>query len=282
MRIGVHVLPKFPKDTTDRNRTSPFAFTGNKFEFRMLGASASISDANVALNTAVAEELRQFADILEASDDFEDALHNLILDVIKNHKRIIFNGNGYDESWIKEAAERGLLNLTSTTDAVPYYVSEKNIRLFTSNKVFSEAEIHARYEIMLESYSKIVSIEALTMLDIARKDILPAASIFSGELSATALSKKALTPTANCNYEEELVEKISSLISEVYSLTGELENALSGAKALKGAEKVAKYYKDSVLSVMMRLRTTADELETITAKRHWPYPSYSELLFGVD
>ena len=282
MRIGVHVLPKFPKDTTDRNRTSPFAFTGNKFEFRMLGSSASISSANIVLNTAVAEELKQFADILENADNFEDALHNLILDVIKNHKRIIFNGNGYDDAWVKEAESRGLLNLRSTPDAIPYYISDKNIKLFTSNKVFSEAEMHSRYEIMLENYSKLISIEALTMIDISRKDILPAASTFSKELSDTALSKKALLPIIDCTYEIELVKKISELTSEIYVLTNKLESALLGAKELTGAEKIAKYYKNSVLTAMNELRSVADELETITAKSFWPYPSYSELLFGIN
>ena len=282
MRIGVHVLPKFPKDTTDRNRTSPFAFTGNKFEFRMLGSSASISDANVALNTAVAEELKQFADTLEAAEDFEAALHTLILDVIKNHKRIIFNGNGYDDSWVKEAAARGLLNLKATTDAVPYYVSDKNIKLFVSNKVFSEAEMHSRYEIMLESYSKIISIEALTMIDMSRRDIMPAASAFSHELADTLLAKRSLNAGVDCSYETDLVSKISSLLADTYSLTNQLEEALLGAKEINGAENVAKYYKSSVLSIMNELRASADELEAHTDKKFWPYPSYSELLFGVN
>ena len=282
MRIGVHVLPKFPKDTTDRNRTSPFAFTGNKFEFRMLGSSASISSANIVLNTAVAEELKQFADVLENADSFEDALHDLILKVIKEHKKIIFNGNGYDDAWVKEAEKRGLLNLKSTPDAIPYYISDKNIKLFTSNKVFSEAEMHSRYEIMLENYSKLISIEALTMIDISRKDILPAASAFSKELAGTALSKKALLPIIDCKYELDLVKKISELTSEMYALTNKLEDTLSGAKDLVGAEKIAKYYKNSVLAAMNEVRVLADELETITAKSFWPYPSYSELLFGIN
>ena len=282
MRIGVHVLPKFPKDTTDRNRTSPFAFTGNKFEFRMLGSSASISSANIVLNTAVAEELKQFADVLENADSFEDALHDLILKVIKEHKKIIFNGNGYDDAWVKEAEKRGLLNLKSTPDAIPYYISDKNIKLFTSNKVFSEAEMHSRYEIMLENYSKLISIEALTMIDISRKDILPAASAFSKELAGTALSKKALLPIIDCKYELDLVKKISELTSEMYALTNKLEDTLSGARDLVGAEKIAKYYKNSVLAAMNEVRVLADELETITAKSFWPYPSYSELLFGIN
>ena len=282
MRIGVHVLPKFPKDTTDRNRTSPFAFTGNKFEFRMLGSSASISSANIVLNTAVAEELKQFADVLENADSFEDALHDLILKVIKEHKKIIFNGNGYDDAWVKEAEKRGLLNLKSTPDAIPYYISDKNIKLFTSNKVFSEAEMHSRYEIMLENYSKLISIEALTMIDISRKDILPAASAFSKELAGTALSKKALLPIIDCKYELDLVKKISELTSEMYALTNKLEDTLSGARDLVGAEKIAKYYKNSVLAAMNEVRALADELETITAKSFWPYPSYSELLFGIN
>ena len=282
MRIGVHTLPKFPKDSTDRNRTSPFAFTGNKFEFRMLGSSASISSANIVLNTAVAEELKQFADILEGSCDFENTLHNLILGVIKDHKRIIFNGNGYDGSWVKEAKARGLLNIASTPDAIPYYITDKNVNLFTSNKVFSEAEMHSRYEIMLENYSKIISIEALTMLDIAKKDIMPAASAFSCELSTTAISKKSLLPDVDCSYETDTVKRISSLLADMHSLVKKLENALVGAKKISCAELTAKYYKSSVLSVMTDLRAAADELETLTAKKFWPYPSYSELLFGVN
>ena len=281
MRIGVHVLPKFPKDTTDRNRTSPFAFTGNKFEFRMVGSSASISSANIVLNTAVAEELKQFANILESAPDFEAALHELILNVIRNHKRIIFNGNGYDDAWVEEAAKRGLLNLKSTPDAIPYYVSDKNVQLFTSNKVFSEAEMHSRCEIMFENYSKLISIEALAMVDIARKDILPATSAFTQELANTALSKKALKLSVDCQYELDLVKKLSSLASEAYDLTNKLDEAIAGAKNIVGAEKTAKYYKESVLSTMEKLRAVADELETVTAKKYWPYPSYSELLFGI-
>ena len=281
MRIGVHVLPKFPKDTTDRNRTSPFAFTGNKFEFRMLGSSASIAEANVVINTAVAEELRIFADELEKSSDFESSLHDLILKVIKEHKRIIFNGNGYDESWIAESEKRGLLNLKSTPDALPYFISKKNIDLFTSHKVFSAAEMYSRYEIFLENYSKIISIEALTMLDMAKKDILPAVSAFGKMLSDTALSKKSLLPDMDCTYETELAKKLSDLTSEMYKLTGKLESVLIGAKEINNAEDLAKYYKNSVFKTMNELRIVADELETITAKNFWPYPSYSDLLFGV-
>ena len=179
LKIGVHVLPKFPKDTTDRNRTSPFAFTGNKFEFRMLGSAASISDANVVLNTAVAESLRQYADVLEQAEDFETALHDLIRNTIQAHKRIIFNGNGYDASWLEEAEKRGLLNLKTTPDCVPYLLKEKNVRLFTTHKIYSETELHARYEIMLENYSKVLRIEALTMLEMVNTDILPAVSDYT-------------------------------------------------------------------------------------------------------
>ena len=192
LKIGVHVLPKFPKDTTDRNRTSPFAFTGNKFEFRMLGSAASISDANVVLNTAVAESLRQYADVLERAEDFETALHDLIRNTIQAHKRIIFNGNGYDASWLEEAEKRGLLNLKTTPDCVPYLLKEKNVRLFTTHKIYSETELHARYEIMLENYSKVLRIEALTMLEMVNTDILPAVSDYTAKLVRTAEDKKAL------------------------------------------------------------------------------------------
>ena len=213
IKVGVHVLPKFPKDTTDRNRTSPFAFTGNKFEFRMPGSSASISGVNVVLNTAVAESLRQYADILEKADDFEAALHDLIKDVIHKHKRIIFNGNGYDESWVKEAEKRGLLNLRSTPDCVPYYLSEKNVELFTRHKVYTETELHARYEIKLDNYSKVLHIEAQTMLDMVWKDILPAASAYTKELAETVAAKKAIGGGIDTSYEERLAGHMSVLLA---------------------------------------------------------------------
>lgn len=281
IKVGVHALPKFPKDTTDRNRTSPFAFTGNKFEFRMLGSSNSISGANVVLNTAVAESLRQYADILEAADDFESALHNRIRDVIKKHRRIIFNGNGYDSSWIEEAERRGLLNLRSTPDCVPYYLCEKNVALFTQHRVYSPAEINARYEIKLDNYCKVLHIEALTMLDMVWKDILPAVSAYSKKLASTALTKKALSADIDCSFETELSAKISTLTASAVEKAKALELAVMDSKNISDSLELAKYYKDSVFAAMNELRIVVDELETNTAARFWPYPSYGDILFSV-
>ena len=281
MKIGVHVLPRFPKDTTDRNRTSPFAFTGNKFEFRMLGSSLSISGPNIVLNTAVAEALRQYADRLEQADDFESALHALIKEEIKAHKRIIFNGNGYDDEWIREAEKRGLLNLKTTPDCLPYFLKEKNVKLFTEHKVFSEAEIRSRYEILMENYCKVLHIEAATMLEMAKRDILPAVSAYSEELARTAKTKKSVLPGADCTYEEKSLEKLSALSGAMFVKTDALEDALSKAGCLKDVTEEAMYYKDSVIPAMAALRADSDELETITAKKYWPYPSYGDLLFSV-
>ena len=281
LKIGVHILPRFPKDTTDRNRTSPFAFTGNKFEFRMLGSSASISDANVVLNTAVAEELREFADELEGTADFETELHELIRRVIAEHKRIIFNGNGYDDAWIEEAKRRGLLNLRSTPDALPYLLHEKNIRLFTSHKVYTETEMRARYEILTENYSKVLHIEALTMVDMARKDILPAVSRYVHELADTAAAKKALSASLDCRYEEETAAQLSRLSALAFAKVAALETALTEAADQPDHTAEAAYYCHKVFPAMNELRVAVDEMETLTAKCDWPYPSYGDLLFGV-
>lgn len=281
MKIGVHVLPRFPKDTTDRNRTSPFAFTGNKFEFRMLGSTLSISGPNIVLNTAVAEALRQYADKLEQADDFESALHALIKEEIKAHKRIIFNGNGYDDEWIREAEKRGLLNLKTMPDCLPYFLKEKNVKLFTEHKVFSEAEIHSRYEILMENYCKVLHIEAATMLEMAKRDILPAVSAYSEELARTAKTKKSVLPSADCTYEEKSLEKLSALSGAMFVKTDALEEALAKAGGLEDVTEEAMYYKDSVIPAMAALRADADALETITAKKYWPYPSYGDLLFSV-
>lgn len=281
MKIGVHVLPRFPKDTTDRNRTSPFAFTGNKFEFRMLGSTLSISGPNIVLNTAVAEALRQYADRLEQADDFESALHALIKEEIKAHKRIIFNGNGYDDEWIREAEKRGLLNLKTTPDCLPYFLKEKNVKLFTEHKVFSEAEIRSRYEILMENYCKVLHIEAATMLEMAKRDILPAVSAYSEELARTAKTKKSVLPGADCTYEEKSLEKLSALSGAMFVKTDALEEALAKAGSLEDVTEEAMYYKDSVIPAMAALRADADALETITAKKYWPYPSYGDLLFSV-
>ena len=279
MRVGVHILPKFNRDTTDRNRTSPFAFTGNKFEFRMLGSSASIATCNIVLNTAVAESLKQFADRLEGADDFNDELNKLICETIRKHKRIIFNGNGYDDAWLKEAEKRGLLNLRTTPDCLPYFIEPKNIELFASHKVFSETEIRARYEIMLENYSKLMNIEALTMLDMAKKEIFPAVSLYSRELADTASAKKEFV--RDCTYEEETLKIISSLASDAYKAMTKLEKVYTNAEAKADAKEKADYYRDEVIPAMELLRSYVDELETVTSADYWPYPSYGELLFGV-
>ena len=281
IKVGVHVLPKFPKDTTDRNRTSPFAFTGNKFEFRMPGSSASISGVNVVLNTAVAESLRQYADILEKADDFEAALHDLIKDVIHKHKRIIFNGNGYDESWVKEAEKRGLLNLRSTPDCVPYYLSEKNVELFTRHKVYTETELHARYEIKLDNYSKVLHIEAQTMLDMVWKDILPAASAYTKELAETVAAKKSIGGGIDTSYEERLAGHVSVLLASATKKAEALEYALMGVKDITDTLALARYYRDTIFAAMNELRIIVDEMETHCAAKYWPYPSYGDILFSV-
>ena len=281
IKVGVHVLPKVPKDTTDRNRTSPFAFTGNKFEFRMPGSSASISGVNVVLNTAVAESLRQYADILEKADDFEAALHDLIKDVIHKHKRIIFNGNGYDESWVKEAEKRGLLNLRSTPDCVPYYLSEKNVELFTRHKVYTETELHARYEIKLDNYSKVLHIEAQTMLDMVWKDILPAASTYTKELAETVAAKKAIGGGIDTSYEERLAGHVSVLLASATKKAEALEYALMGVKDITDTLALARYYRDTIFAAMNELRIIVDEMETHCAAKYWPYPSYGDILFSV-
>ena len=281
IKVGVHVLPKFPKDTTDRNRTSPFAFTGNKFEFRMLGSAASISGPNVVLNTAVAESLRQYADELEKAEDFEPALHSLIRRVIREHKRIIFNGNGYDEAWLKEAEKRGLKNLKSTPDCVPFYRSEKNVSLFTRHNVYSETEIRARYEIKLENYCKVLHIEALTMLDMVWKDILPAVSAYSRSLTDTALAKKALDDNIDCSFEVNQAKKLSALTATAVLKTRVLEYAVKDVKNISDTHELAHYYKEVVFAAMNELRAVVDELETQTAATYWPYPSYGEILFSV-
>lgn len=281
LKIGVHVLPKFPKDTTDRNRTSPFAFTGNKFEFRMLGSAASISDANVVLNTAVAESLRQYADVLEQAEDFETALHDLIRNTIQAHKRIIFNGNGYDASWLEEAEKRGLLNLKTTPDCVPYLLKEKNVRLFTTHKIYSETELHARYEIMLENYSKVLRIEALTMLEMVNTDILPAVSDYTAKLVRTAEDKKALLGSAAGGYEQKTAARLSSLTEIASEDAAKLDDALLQADDLPTAQEAASFYQAEVFKDMTELRLAVDEMETLTSRACWPYPSYGDLLFSV-
>ena len=281
MRIGVHTLPKFPKDSTDRNRTSPFAFTGNKFEFRMLGSASSISCANTVLNTAVAEELRQFADALEVATDFEGALHDLIKEVIAKHKRIIFNGDGYDEAWVKEAEKRGLYNLKTTPDALKCLLKKKNTDLFVSHGVYSKVELEARHEVLIENYVKVVNIEALTMLDMAKKDLLPAMSEYVTELACAIKERKSVAPETDVTYERETLEELSRLVTATYGTVRKLEKDLSETKKIASDEERADYYKSTIISDMDGLRESVDAAETITPTKYWPYPGYGELLFGV-
>lgn len=281
MRIGVHTLPKFPRDTTDRNRTSPFAFTGNKFEFRMLGSAASISCANTVLNTTVAEELKQFADVLENAEDFETALHDLIKNTIKEHKRIIFNGDGYDEAWVKEAEKRGLYNFKTTPDALAHMLDEKNVTLFTSHNVYSKTELVARHEVLLENYCKIINIEALTMLDMARKDILPAMSEYSATLARDAAAKTSFDPDADCTYEKENIKNLCALIGACNRAVKKTEQDLISAKSITDGAELAEFYKSTIIDDMKAIRIPADEMETIASSEKWPYPSYGELLFGI-
>ncbi len=282
MKLGVDVLPKFPRDTTDRNRTSPFAFTGNKFEFRMLGSSNSIACANLMLNSAVADTLRIFADKLEGASDFETALHDLICETIKEHKRIIFNGNGYDEAWIKEAVEKhGLLNYRTTPDCIPHLLDRKNVDMLTGLGVFSEAELKSRCEITLENYCKTVIIEADVMVDMAKTLIAPAALSYAQDVAKTAAAKKALVPELACSLESELVKKLSSLTDRIAVKTAELENALIKVNAIEEVIPQSAEIRDVLIPEMLELRVACDEAETLTAKKYWPYPTYGDLLFGV-
>ena len=281
MKVGVDILPAIPKDTTDRNRTSPFAFTGNKFEFRMVGSSMNIAEANIMLNTAVAQVLKEFADTLESASDFSTALQTLVSDTIKAHKRIVFNGNNYDDAWVVEAESRGLLNLKSTPEALPYFLKEKNVKVLTENGVYSEEEIHARYEISLENYCKTISIEALTMLQMSKTCILPAASGFAGEVAAAGSAKKAFLSGADVTYETAVLSKLNALTSELYKGTVELEEALEKAEAIGDVTEKAVSFKENVLTAMSSVRAAADELETIVSKKSWPFPTYGDMLFSV-
>ena len=287
LKLGVDVLPKFSRDTTDRNRTSPFAFTGNKFEFRMLGSSNSIACANIMLNAAVAESLEIYADRLEGAmakgaEDFETALHEMIRKTIQDHKHIIFNGNGYDDAWIKEATEqRGLLNYPTTPDCMPHLLDSKNVNMLTRQGIYSKAELKSRCDIMLENYCKTVQIEANTMVDMAKTEILPAVEAYTLKLAQTASAKKALDAELACRYETEAVRKLSTLTDEIAKGVEELECALA-ALHLEGDIITESYaIRDNVLPKMEELRASCDKAETITAKEYWPYPSYGDLLFGV-
>ena len=281
LKVGVHVLPRFPKDTTDRNRTSPFAFTGNKFEFRMLGSSASVAGPNTTLNTAVAEVLSQFADELEGADNFESALHNLIRRVIKNHKRIIFNGNGYDDAWVEEAERRGLLNLRTTPECLPYMLHDKNVELYKKHKVYSEAEIKAHYEIKNEKYCKYLNIEVLTMIDMTKKDILPCVSRQIHELSDTLIAKKNAIAGIDTSYEETVITKLSVLTKTAFDVVRQLEENSKIVKTIDESDAASFYYKNNIIPLMVELRNAVDEMETLCPSDKWCYPSYGDLLFSV-
>ena len=281
IKLGVNVLPRFSRDTTDRNRTSPFAFTGNKFEFRMVGSSNSIACANIMLNTAVAESLKIYADRLEQAEDFETALHEMIRKTIRDHKRIIFNGNGYDDCWIKEAEKRGLSNYCTTPDCIPHLLDSKNVEMLTSHKVFSLAELHSRHDIMLENYCKTVVIEANTMVDMARTEILPAIQAYAVDTAKAAAAKKDLDEMIPCGYEIGLVKKLSAFSSRIAAALDELEDALIALGNAKDIAEESVLIRDTVLAKMSELRLACDEAETVTAKKYWPFPTYGDLLFGV-
>ena len=282
MKLGVDVLPKFNRDTTDRNRTSPFAFTGNKFEFRMLGSSNSIACANIMLNAAVAESLKIYADRLEAASDFETALHDMIKKTIKDHRRIIFNGNGYDDAWIKEATEvRGLLNYRTTADCMQHLLDKKNVDMLTAHKVFTIEELKSRCEIMLENYCKTVTIEANTMVDMAKTQIVYAVSSYAAQAAKNLAAKKSVCPTAACKYETEIVKKLSELTDAIESGAEKLQ---ADVMKLRDADDIiaeSAMIRDVILPDMCELRVAADEAETLTAKEFWPYPTYGDILFSV-
>ncbi len=282
MKLGANVLPRFTRDTTDRNRTSPFAFTGNKFEFRMLGSSNSIACANIMLNAAVAESLKIYADRLEKAEDFETALHEMIRKTIKDHKRIIFNGNGYDDSWIKEATEkRGLLNYRTTADCIPHLLDKKNVDLLISHKVMSEAEINSRCEITLDNYCKTIMIEANTMVNMARCEIAPAIEKYISDTAKTASLKKSIDKDMSVYYESKIVKKLSDITEHIDKYTDELEEEIAEISSLENVIEESAAIRDKMLSSMDKLRNACDEAEILTAKEYWPFPTYGELLFSV-
>lgn len=281
LEIDVNVLPSFKKDTADRNRTSPFAFTGNKFEFRMLGSTANIACPNTILNTIVAESLDYISDYIEGKDDLDKALNEVLKKILKEHKAIIFNGNNYAPEWVEEAESRGLLNLKSSAEALPHYTDEKNIKLFEKHGVYTKLELESRKEILLEKYCQTINIEALTMLEMVKKDIIPAICNYSKDLTQGALAKKNLSSDIDVSLETSLVSKISSLSACLSKKTSELDKVLLDAKDIEDSEELAKFYHDTVLSQMNEVRAIADELETIVGKGYWPFPTYTDLLFSV-
>ena len=282
MMLGVLTLPRFLRDTTDRNRTSPFAFTGNKFEFRMVGSSNSIACANIMLNAAVADTLGKFADSLEGAADFDSALHELLLESLKAHKRILFNGNGYDDAWIREAVEeRGLHNLRTTPDAMKALLEPKSMQMLIRQKVYTETELRSRYEIMLENYCKTIEIEARTMSEMVSKEILPAVERYAASVADTAAKKLALVPLLSCSYEKHLVQKLSALAEQIEKGGTELDETLATLSTVTETPLLAEEIRDTLLPRMAELRAVADEAEVLTAKEFWPFPTYGELLFAM-
>jgi glutamine synthetase len=281
MKFSAAILPDISKETTDRNRTSPFAFTGNKFEFRMVGGSLSISGPNIVLNTIMAESLSVFADTLEKSTDtdLEKAVNDIVCETIAKHKRIIFNGNNYSEEWLAEAEKRGLANLKSTPEALPYFTSEKSVKLFTKHGVFSEKEIESRCEILLENYCTTLNIEAVTMVELAQREILPAALQYIKELSETASLKAAVASSAPNFAETDLIGKLSALSDNLYKKVADLQTALMNAKDYEDTEEMALYYRNTIFVSMNELRAIADEIEPLVGKKYWPFPTYGEMLF---
>ncbi|MBU5418822.1 glutamine synthetase III [Acetanaerobacterium sp. MSJ-12] len=280
LKVGVHVLPRIPLDNTDRNRTSPFAFTGNKFEFRMPGSALSISGPNTILNAIVTESLAQFADELEGAEDFDQALAELLARTVKEHRRILFSGNGYSDDWVEEAQRRGLANLPSAADAIPCFLREKNISLLAKHKIYSEVELRSRVDILLENYAKVLSIEAQTMLEMARRDILPAVSRYTGQLCAAVSAKRAVSPALSCRCEEKIIDRLAALSGCFAEAVDTLEEALLETKNCADLEACARHCREKVFPAMQKLRAVTDEMETLTAADCWPYPSYGQLLFS--
>ena len=279
LAIGVDTLPEIPQDTTDRNRTSPLAFTGNKFEFRMLGSSQSIASPNVVLNTIMAQELEEFADVLEQSNDFQADLQNLLHDTFKAHQRIIFNGNGYGEDWVQEAQRRGLSNLRDTVDCMPAYIDPKNIRLFAGHNILSETEMRARYEIHLENYCKVTAIEASTLRDMVLRGILPTVNRYTADLTQAILHKRELV--VPCRVEEDLLQKLSALTGSLYDTMAAINEAMDKAPDAEGGIDAARYYREEIVRRMEEARQSIDQLESLTAAKYWPYPTYADILFSV-
>ena len=281
MELGVDIIPKFAKDTSDRNRTSPFAFTGNKFEFRMLGSTFSISCCNVMLNTSVAESLCQFADELEGKEDFKTSLNDLLKRTIKENKKIIFNGNGYAEEWIEGSKKRGLLNLKTTVDALPHYIKEKNLSLFEKHHIYTKNEIHSRYEILLEEYSKVINIEGLTTVELVRRQLLPAITSFMKELSDTIISKKAVGLSTSCDMERGILTQVSTLANKLYEEVEKLNTLIGKGADYADALENATFFKEQIIPVMEATRVAADALEGLVGQSYWPLPSYSDLIYRI-